>query len=39
MEKKNKTWLILPMICYNIYENGNRSIEIGWFTILFTINF
>jgi hypothetical protein len=35
--KKNKTWLILPMIAFTKLSNGKIQIDFGWITYIFTL--
>ncbi len=35
--KKNKTWLILPMIAFSKLANGKMQIDFGWITYIFTL--
>lgn len=39
MKNKDRSWLILPILCYTIFHNGNVSIDIGWLNKIYTINF
>jgi hypothetical protein len=36
---KDKAWLILPLFAYLKYSNGKKSIQIGWLTKTFHLNF
>jgi hypothetical protein len=35
--KKNKAWLILPMIAFSKLSNGKIQIDFGWITYIFTL--
>jgi len=35
--KKNKTWLILPMIAFSKLSNGKIQIDLGWITYIYCI--
>lgn len=32
MSKKDKSWLILPLLIFSKYGNGSFEIAIGWLT-------
>jgi hypothetical protein len=37
--KQGKAWLILPILAYTIYENGDKEITIGWLTRTYSVRF
>ena len=37
--KQDKTWLLLPMIAYTKYQNGNKEFSFGWLSKIFWIKF
>jgi hypothetical protein len=37
--RKNKTWLILPMFAFSINADGTKEVSFGWFTKSYWINF
>jgi len=37
--KKDKTWLILPLIAYTKNANGERELTFGWLTEIYFIRF
>ena len=37
--KKDKAWMILPMLAYTKYINGDREITIGWLRKCYWIKF
>jgi hypothetical protein len=36
---KDKSWLILPFLSFNINEDGTKEIKIGWWRRLYVLTF
>jgi len=37
--KKDKSWLILPMLAFNKYADGTKEVSFGWLNKTYWIKF
>ena len=37
--RKDKSWLILPMLAFSVYTDGTKEVSFGWLTKAFWIKF